>query len=137
MNMQKVIKSITQEPKKLFLIDGYGALLSSLLYGMVLSRYESVFGVPQKTVYFLGVLAGLYAVYSFSCYLIKLKDWRLNMKIIAMANLIHCCLTIGIVIFYFYEITLIGILYFFGELIIVVPLALWEMKTAATIGNQN
>jgi len=74
MFFQKFISRIIQEPTRLFLIDGYGALLSAFLYMVVLVNFESAFGMPQRELHFLGFLAGVYAVYSFSCYHIQVKN---------------------------------------------------------------
>lgn len=132
MIFQNILEKINRKPKILFLVDGYGALLSSLLYIAVLANFEEVFGMPRVEVYVLSFLAGLYAIYSFSCYHLKLKNWPLFMKVIAIANLLHCCLTIGLVIYYFDIITILGLIYFAGEVIIVVALAKLEYKTAAS-----
>lgn len=133
MFIQKGLRIIKQEPKKLFLVDGYGAVLSAFLYMAILANFESVFGMPQEELHFLGFLAGVYAVYSFSCYLMKVNNWQFFMKIISIANISHCFITVGLVIYYSQIITAWGILYFVGEIFIVLPLALLEWNTASNL----
>ena len=106
-------------------------MLSATLYILVLANLYSVFGIPITELYFLGVLAVIYATYSFTCYIKDLNHWEPFMKAIAIANLFHCCLTIGLIIYYFEQITIWGMLYFIGEMIIVIPLAILELKTAS------
>lgn len=124
------IEHITN-PNKLFLTDSIGALLSALLLGLLLARLEDTFGMPQKVLYFLSCVAFIFSIYSFSCYLRKIENWRPYLKLIAMANLVYCCITIGLVIYFYQKLTLLGLVYFFAELIVVVILILIELKTAA------
>ncbi len=131
MRFQNLTKSIEDNPIKLFLIDGLGALLSGTLYIGLLANFQSFFGMPLREIYILTVLAAIYAVYSFSCYFLKVDRWPIFLKAIAIANLLHCCLTIGLIIYFKEVITIWGVLYFIGELIIVVPLALFEWRTAS------
>jgi len=119
-----------KEPGKLFLFDGYGALLSSFFYLVLLTNYSEFIGLPHNVLYALGGLAVMYAAYSFSCYLKKMDHWQPYLKGIAAANLFHCLLAVGVIIFYWPTITIWGILYFLGESLIVVPLALFEIKMA-------
>lgn len=116
--------------KKLFLIDGLGALLSAFLLGIVLIRFESSFGIPRNILYFLSLTACALATYSLTCYFLAKKIRKLHIKIIGWANFCYCCLTLGL-LFYFYEkITALGIFYFLGEVAIIVTLAIVELRTA-------
>jgi len=126
----KFINVINVKPKALFLVDCLGALLSAILYLLVLANYNDFFGLPAKELNYLGFLAIIYTIYSFTCYAIYLNFWQPFMKAIAIANLVHCCITIFLIFYYAQQITIWGILYFAGELIIVIPLAIWELKIA-------
>lgn len=52
------------------------------------------------------------------------------MKIIAMANLMYCCLTMGLVIYLHQQLTIIGLIYFILEIIIISILVVIELKAA-------
>ena len=44
MKFKDVITKAELNPKKLFLIDAYGAILSAFLFGVVLVKFEEIFG---------------------------------------------------------------------------------------------
>lgn len=120
-------------PKKLFLIDGSGALLSAFLLGVVLVRFEPVFGMPRETLYFLAFLPCIFAVYDVYCYLRITKNQGLFLKIIAAANLVYCFVSAGLVLQHYQRLTNLGLAYFVLEIIVVIVLAMVELKTASGI----
>ena len=87
--------------------------------------------MPQSVLYPLALLAGIYAVYSGVCYLLKPKRWRPYLRVIAIANLAHCGLILGLIVLYYPALTTVGILYLIGEILIVISLAVVELKVAA------
>lgn len=131
MTFQSVINQMKGEPKKLFLIDGFGALVSAFLLGIVLVQFESTFGMPRKELYILSFLAVGFAVYSLICSRKIPENWQIYMKIIAGVNFLYCCLTLGLVFYHSETITVLGVSYFLGEVLIVVSLAVLEFRTAS------
>jgi hypothetical protein len=117
------------QPQKLFLVDSLGALLSAILLGLVLIRFENTFGMPQNVLYALAVIPCIFSIYSFLCFLRKTAHWRTCMKIIATANLLYCCLTVGLMVCFYERLTVLGLIYFVLEIIIVISLAVieWEI----------
>lgn len=127
-----MMSKMTLAPKRLFLMDGLGGMLSAFLLGVVLPRFETAFGMPRKVLYSLSGLACVYAVCSLlSCWRIK-DNWRPYMRGIVIANLLYCCLTIGLVIYHRQEITKLGLLYFLLEIAVILGLAIMELKTVST-----
>lgn len=122
---------MTVSPKQLFLVDGLGAVLSAFLIGIVLAGFESIFGMPQEVTYFLSIIPCLYAIYSFTCFRLIQKNWKPYLRFIALANLLYGCLTIGLVIYFYPHVTGWGLLYFIGEVIIIIGLAAIELKNVA------
>lgn len=118
-------------PQKLFLIDGLGALLSAFLLGVVLVQFESIFGMPKTTLYLLAFIPCVFATYDTICYLKARDNDLLLLKGIAMANLSYCLLSIGMLFYHFEQLTWLGVLYFIGELIIVVLLANIQFSVAS------
>jgi O-antigen/teichoic acid export membrane protein len=119
--------------KILFLIDSIGALVSAAMLGLVLPRLGGIFGMPTPV---LNVLAGIpvvFAVYSFLCFSIEPKNGRRFLTIIAVANLIYCCLTFACLIWFHHQLTVWDYLYFCGEIVIVAVLAIVELRTANTL----
>lgn len=126
-HIQQLITQLSAQPKRLFLIDGLGAFLTAFLLSVVLANFESSFGMPQKTLYFLSFLAGIFCLYSFCCYFFVASNWRPFLKVIAVANTLYCGLTLGLVFYYYQSLTLLGIVYFLGEIGVIVGLVVVEL----------
>ncbi|WP_378177921.1 hypothetical protein [Aquimarina sp. SS2-1] len=126
-----MIKTLQNNPKQLFLIDGLGALLTIFFLTLVLTTYYEFIGMPKTTLYYLAFIVAIYAVYSFSCYFINPNKWQFLLKVIAFANLSYCIITIGC-IYYFYEnLTILGLAYFSLEILIIFILVILEFKIAS------
>lgn len=119
-------------PKKLFLIDSLGGLLSALLLGAFIARFENTFGMPPKVLYSLSFIACVYAIYSFVNYWRMRENWKPYMRVIAGANLLYCYLTVGLVIYYYQRLTRLGLTYFLLEIVIIIGLAIMELKSVST-----
>lgn len=130
MTIAKLISSFAQTPSKLFLIDGIGAVVSAFFLGVVLVRLESLIGMPPKLLLPLSYAAYLFAVYSFTCYFKTPNNWRPFLRTIAIVNLLYCCVTIGLVVQQYHNLTGLGLTYFILEKAIIIPLAFIELKTA-------
>jgi len=129
------LDKLTANPKRLFLIDSLGAFLTAFLLGAVLTRFEDNVGMPRKVLYSLSILACLYAIYSIGCYFFAGRNWRPFLKAIAMANLLYCCLTMGLVISFYQSLTILGLTYFLGELIVIGALIFTELLTVSKSSN--
>lgn len=128
-----IIDKLTSNTKQLFLVDGLGAFLTAFFLVVILARYEGSFGMPGRILYFLSFVAGIYAVYSFICYFFILSKWRPYLKAVAIANIIYCCLTIGLVGYFYQSLTTLGVIYFFLEVIIMSGLILIELIVISKI----
>lgn len=125
-----MIKDIN--PYKLFLIDGLGAFLTAFMLGVVLYKYNYIVGIPKNILQLLAIIPISYAIYSISCSFLKIENWRPYLKRIAVANILYCLITFSLIIFLFQKLTLLGILYFIGEIIIIMSLVYIEFKKAST-----
>lgn len=125
-------------PRKLFLADSLGALLSALLLGVVLVKLEPAFGMPPKILYPLSAIAFIFSIYSCTCFLLIKAAWRPYLSIIAFANLVYSCLTIILVLWFMKQLTALGLAYFISEAILIITLAGVELKSAASLrGNKG
>ena len=129
-NLQPFINRISSNPKLIFLIDGFGAVLSVFLLGIVLVKLENLIGMPAQTLYILAGIAGVFAIYSFLCSFLIPKNWRTFLKVIAFANLIYCLLTFSLLFIHQSDLTYLGIIYFLGEIIVIGLLAFLELRIA-------
>ncbi len=108
-------------------------MLSAFLLGVVLTTFESIFGMPRKELYFLAFWPCVFALYDFICFWRIGKKCGTYLKVIAMANLIYCCMTMALVVHHFQTLTILGLTYFFLELVIVMILVFVELKVAANL----
>lgn len=126
-----MLQNLAIKPKQLFLIDSLGALLTAFLVGLILPEFESFFGAPRLTCHILALIALGFAAYSMICYFFMHAYWRVFMRVIAFANLTYCLITLLLLIYGYQLLTIWGVLYFGGELCIVVGLAYLELRTVA------
>ena len=121
------------KPEKLFLIDGLGAIVSAFLLGVILTKFESVFGMPRRVLYFLALIPCIFAVYDFGVIFRNPASWGPALKVIAIANLIYCGVSVGFVIHHYQKLTALGLIYFIVEVLIVIILSGIELKTAVNL----
>ena len=118
-------------PRKLFLMDGLGALLSAFLLGVVLVKLESVFGIPVKVLYILAFLPCIFAVYDLFCFLLVKKNQQYFLTAIALLNLIYSIVSIGLALQHRQKIMALGWGYILLEITILIVLIYIELKTAS------
>ena len=63
-----VLSALTGQPRRVFLLDGCGALLTLAGVVLVLGSFDSTFGVPPTALRPLALGAGALATYSFACW---------------------------------------------------------------------
>ena len=126
----KMIEKFVSNPKKLFLIDGLGAILSAFLLGFVLVKLERVFGIPATSLYFLATIPIFFVIYDLYCSRKNNDDLGQLLRGIAIINLIYCCTSIGFFFYHFETITIFGWSYILIEILIIVTLAIVEYKVA-------
>lgn len=116
--------------RKMILIDGLGALLSAFLLGVVLVNFQSYFGIPKPSLYFLAALPCFFAIYDFICYLKLDKNLGVFLKVIAVLNVLYCILSLGVAFSHRSVITGLGWAYVIGEIIVVTGIAVVEFRVA-------
>lgn len=119
------------QPRTLFLIDGLGAMLTAALLAGLLAHLEPFFGVSPSLLYGLAGIAALFAVYSMTCYVSNLANWKPFLRGIAVANLVYCGCTLALVFCFSEGTTAWGQAYFVGEGVIVGGLSFVELRMAA------
>jgi hypothetical protein len=121
--------TIINQPHRIFLFDGIGAILS-IVAALTATQFEHYLGIPSSVLSPLAIVGGCFALFSFTCYFTKVKNWRLYLKNLAVLNLLYCILIAGIIYYFFTKMSLLGVLFFVGEISIIVVLAIFELKTA-------
>jgi hypothetical protein len=135
--IQSIVDSLTSNPKYIFLIDGLGAMLSAFFLGVILVKFEDSFGMPWAILYALSSVACLFAIYSICCYFFNFSNWQTYLKVIIMANTLYCCLTIGLVFFYYKSLSILGLIYFILELMVLIVLIFIERTVLAKCFDRN
>ena len=137
MVLQKVTKKINADPRMLFLADGLCAILSALLLGIVLVKLEKIFGIPKTTLYLLAIIPCAFAIYDLCCFCIKDIDIPRYLKGIAFMNLLYCCLSIVLAFYHFEKIQIFGWLYIALEIIVIIALAICELKVSVKLKSSR
>ena len=118
---------LLRDPKKLLLIDFYGAILSVFLLGVIFVRFEKYVGIPSETLYLLVLFPTMFAIYDLLSYLQSYYKQSLLLKGIAFLNLTYCCLSIGVAFNHYATLTTLGWIYILIEILIIIILATWEL----------
>ncbi|MCG8577371.1 MAG: hypothetical protein MI810_20990 [Flavobacteriales bacterium] len=124
-------------PQQLFLIDGFGALLSAFLLGIVLVQMEDFFGIPEEALYALAILPCFFALYDFYCYRYVRKNQTLFLTIIALINLVYCVFSLGMAFYHSAVISFYGWGYVIGEVMLILMLVILEFKMAKRLRHEN
>lgn len=123
-----IINYFKENTRNLFLLDGIGAFLTACCICVINFNFDDNIGIPKDILLFLCVIAILYALYSFSCYLFDPTKWKYFLRVIIFANSIYCCSTIALLIIYSRQLTVLGWIYFLAEVFIILSLIRVEYK---------
>lgn len=137
MIFRNVIDRLANEPKKLFLIDCLGALLTAFLLFVVLRAHHEFFGVAVRTLTLLAGIAVIFSIYSASCFLFLKANWVPFIQAISIANLLYCMLTVGIIFIPGSNNSIAGKIYFLAETLIVIGLVFIELAVVKAIKNET
>jgi len=132
LKFEDLITKAELNPKKLFLIDGFGAIISAFILSVVLVKLEELFGIPSHALYLLATIPVFFVIYDVYCYNKHLKIGLLLQRI-AVLNIVYCCISIGLVSYYFNTITILGWAYVIVEIILISFLAIIELRVGRKI----
>lgn len=118
------------DPRKLFLLDGLGALISACSLGVVLPLFQKWIGMPRPILHMLAIIPCLFVVYSLYCWQRLPQRWPRWLQGIALGNLAYSIFSLCCVIYYFAELTPLGLTYFTIELLILGFLIRHEWRVA-------
>lgn len=129
-NGSKFIEQLAAAPKKIFLADAGGAALSAFMLGVVLVKFNSLFGIPIPALYLLAFIPCLFIIYDLFCYFFIERRLGFFIKGIAAMNFCYCILSLGFAIYHRSELTYLGWAYIVGEILIILGVVFLEMKVA-------
>ncbi|MCH5720554.1 hypothetical protein [Niabella hibiscisoli] len=132
--MNRNVKAITnyfiKRPRNIFLLDSLGAMLTAFFLLVVLRSFSKHIGIPKTTLTYLSIVAACFCFYSAACFLFLKKNWARFIRLIGMANLLYCMVTLGLLMHYAALLTTMGLAYFLGEIIIIGSIVYIELKVA-------
>lgn len=130
---RNITNKLARKPKTLFLIDSAGAMITAALLFFVLRNFNHHFGMPIEVLTYLALVAACFCVYSSVCYFLLKDYWTPFIRAISIANLLYCILTIGLLIFYYPRLTLLGATYFLTEVVVICGLVYIELNVATEL----
>lgn len=130
MMLKQLIGKFELHPKRLFLIDGLGAMLSAFLLGVILVKFERFFGIPSSTLYFLASLPIGFMIYDFYSYQKETGTESKLLKGISITNILYCLLSLALSFYHFKTVTTLGWLYILVEILIILFLARIQYSVA-------
>ena len=133
--MISFLKNLNSKPRALFIIDGFGALVSAFFIGFVLVKFQPFIGLSKSTLYFLAVFPTILIVYNVYCYFRNPIKVLVCLKIIAFLNLFYCFLSIAIILYNYNSITKLGLFYFGLEILVLLLLFRLEFSVVHKISN--
>ena len=123
-------KSSIIQPRNLLLLDGIGAMASAIMLGGVLIYFQEQIGMPKHILYALALAATCFAAFSLTNYYRKSSNAKSALKMIGIINILYCIVSLALVIQYYPLLTLLGVGYFILEKMVVLLLALMEIKAS-------
>lgn len=130
MGIERILAWAVRDPRKLFLVDGAGAILSIFLLGFVLVEAEEFFGIPVRSLNVLIIFPCLYLAFDLYCILKKQIDFRVCLKVIAALNLFYSILSFGSALYFYNELTIFGLIFVASECAVIIGLSAFEFRVA-------
>lgn len=116
-------------PKRVILIDAFGALLTTFLLFGILAQLQHYFGMPNKVLYLLSGIAFCLFIYSISCHTLIKSNWKPFLRILIICNLVYSLVSLVMIIKHSEKLTELGWVYFILELMVIGIIVLVEYKS--------
>lgn len=131
--IKKLTDRLVEKPQMLFLTDSLGALITAIMLFFVLGNFQEYIGMPPSILHILSAIAACFCIYSAACFFFLKAKWPGFIKAICYANLSYCVLTMILMITYYSQLTLLGLAYFAGEIVVICSLVYVELKVAQVL----
>ncbi len=124
----RIVEYFIRSPRALFLTDCIGAFTTSFSLFFFLRNMEGYFSMPADILVALSIVAAVFCVYSGSCFLVLKRNWSPYLRVIMIANSLYCLLTIALLVVNYPVLTILDMIYFCGEILIIAILVLIEFN---------
>lgn len=135
--INEILKRLATKPRLVFLIDSLGAMATAFFLIVVMREFNEYFGMPDMILVYLSAIAACYCFYSAACFLFLKENHAPFIRVISIANLLYCVLTMGLLIKYSDQLTALGVTYFTAEIVIICVIAFAELNLAKIILNND
>ena len=133
--IQKFLQELTTNPKRIFLVDALGALLTAISLFVIVVQLEYSFGIPSKVIYIMSGTAFSLFIYSISCHLLIKLNWKPFLGVIIACNSIYSLVSIGLLIKHSEKLTELGWIYFMLELTVILIIVIVEYSAYTNLGE--
>jgi hypothetical protein len=116
--------------RKMLLLDAWGAGITVLLLAAIVEPFQEHFGMPLVVLRLFSIIACVYMIYSLMSHYFGNQKHTQLLKIIAFLNTLYGCLIAFFIVRYFEKLTLLGMIYFAGEIILIMGLVALELHVA-------
>jgi len=131
--MTQWLKRLSAAPSRIFLFDAAGAGVSLAFLIVILIYLRPYFGLPKEALYFLMLLPPVFIAYDLVMYTWPFQRLATGLRIIAFANLGYSLLAILLFLMHRGEVTPLGWAYLVVENIIIIALAVYELRVAKSL----
>lgn len=131
--IENAIRYFSKMPKNIFLLDALGAALTTSSLFVIVRNLNIYFGVPKHILTYLSLIALVFCIYSTTCFFFLKSNWTPFLRLISIANIFYCLLTMVLTYIYFNELTKLGLTYFLIEIVIVITLVYIELNVVTTV----
>lgn len=115
-------------PRRVFLVDGLGALCTAFCIWLLMSWLTEQVGLPVEVMRILFRVALIFAAYSLACHFIQPAARRPWLALIMTANLLYAFATVLLLWTHRSGMQPLGWVYFMGEILVIVILLRWEWQ---------
>lgn len=96
--LKSVINYFFEKQKTLFLIDSIGALLTAFFLYVIMQQFNSYIGMPKTVLTLLSIVAICFCINSLLCLILLKRNHGSSIRVIGIANLLYCLVTIGMLL---------------------------------------
>jgi len=131
--ISSVINQFKMHPRRIFLVDGLGALVTIFFLRIVLVQLNNLVGIPVSTLKILAPLPMCVLVLDAIGYTFYHRVGMVVLRLIILLNICYCFVSIYFGWIDAATITLLGWTYLVVEIIIIVGVVLYESRVLTEI----
>ena len=135
--MKSIFDTLLRQPRRLFLFDGLGALVSAFFLGVIFVRYPQLSGMPLPTLRILASLPAIFLLFDAYCFFNKLPRIAPFLRTIALLNGGYLLLSLYFLYQHAPLLSTLGWVYFISELLIISLIIGIEWSLAGQLPTTN